>query len=133
MTRAALAIALVSLASCGGDHAKLHPVRGSVLFQEKPAEGATVVFHSVGGGTESPLPSGTVQADGSFALRTYPHGEGAPEGDYVVLITWYPPNARELDNAKNQLPNRYSSHTDSPLRVTVKKGKNELEPFRLTK
>ena len=127
-----MAIALVSLASCSGDGPKLHPVRGSVFFNEKAAEGATVVFHLIGGESTAPSPSGTVKADGTFSLRTHPHGEGAPEGDYIVLITWYPPNARELDNPKNQLPNRYASHSESPLRATVKKGSNELEPFRLT-
>ena len=56
-----------------------------------------------------------------------------PAGAYVVLVTWYPPNARELENPKNKLPDVYSRQADSPLRATVKAGPNELEPFRLTK
>lgn len=132
-TRDALPIVLLLLTACGGESRKLYPVRGSVFYLDQPAEGATVVFHPIGGDNELPLPSGVVKADGSFTLRTPPHGEGAPVGDYVVLVTWYPPNARELDNPKNKLPDRYASQAEGLLRATVKPGPNELEPFRLTK
>jgi hypothetical protein len=104
-----------------------------VFFLGEPAEGATVVFHPVGGSSDAPLPSGTVKADGSYKLRTNPHGDGAPAGDYIVLVTWYSPDAREQENPKNRLPDRYANHADSPLHVSVKPGPNELEPFRLTK
>lgn len=130
--RTALPIALLALTSCSGESRKLYPVKGSIFYLDQPATGATVVFHPVGG-AESTLSSGTVAADGSFTLRTHPHGEGAPAGDYVVLVTWYPPNARELENPKNKLPDLYARHADSPLRATVKPGPNELELFRLTK
>jgi hypothetical protein len=127
------AVAVVLLASCGGGGPKLHPVRGKVLYLDQPAQGAIVVFQPANSTADSPMPSGTVGADGTFTLRTHPHGDGAPAGDYVVLVTWLPPNARELDNPKNKLPPKYASPTDSPLQVTVKSGSNELEPFRLTK
>jgi hypothetical protein len=126
------AVVAVICTSCGNDQ-RLYPVRGQVLFQNRPAEGATVVFQPVNRDTAGPTPSGTVGADGSFALSTYPHGDGAPPGEYVVLVTWFPPNARELDEPRNQLPNRYASPTDSPLRATVAEGLNELEPFRLAR
>jgi hypothetical protein len=130
--RNALPIAVLVLASCSGETLKLYAVRGTVFYLDQPAEGATVVFHPASGSSESPLPSGTVKADGSFILRTHPHGDGAPAGDYVVLVTWYPTNARELENPKNRLPDRYARHAESPFRVIVKQGPNELEPFRLT-
>jgi hypothetical protein len=126
-------VATLMLAACSGRGPKLHPVRGKVLYLDQPAEGAIVVFQPVNSGPDSPTPSGTVGADGSFTLSTYPHGTGAPAGDYVVLVTWLPPNARELENPKNKLPGRYSMATGSPLRATVKPGTNEPEPFRLTK
>jgi hypothetical protein len=128
----AFVFTLLVLTSCG-DGPKLNPVQGTVLYLEQPAEGATVVFQPVDSNAQSLMPTGVVGADGKFKLRTEPHGEGAPAGEYVVLITWYPPNARELDNAKNKLHARYSSHNESPFRITVKPGTNELEPFRLTK
>src|SRR5215210_2553479 len=127
------ALAVLLFPACGGGGPKLHPVRGKVLYLEQPAEGAIVVFQPANSGPDSPMPSGTVGADGTFTLRTYPGGEGAPAGDYVVLVTWLPRNAREHENPKNKLPGRYSIITESPLRATVKSGTNELEPFRLTK
>ena len=133
IARAAVAVAALVVASCGGGGVKLHPVSGKVFYLDQPAEGATVVFQPLNSTADSLMPSGKVGADGSFTLSTHPHGEGAPAGEYVALVTWYPPNARELDNPKNKLSPKYSSQADSPFRVTIKQGANELEPFRLTK
>jgi hypothetical protein len=129
----AVVAAALAAASCGPGGPKLHPVKGSVLYQEKPAEGATVVFQPVNSGPDSLMPSGLVGPDGTFTLTTPPHGDGAPAGDYVVLVTQFPPNARELRHPQSLLPPRYGSVTESPLRVTVAAGNNQLEPFRLTK
>jgi hypothetical protein len=131
--RAVLAVPFLILVSCGGSKPKLHPVHGSVLFLNQPADGAVVVFQPLNSGPESTMPSGTVGADGSFTLRTAPHGDGAPAGEYVVLVTWYPPDAREKINPQNKLPARYGIPTESPLRATVNPGTNQLEPYRLTK
>ena len=131
--RIALAVPLVVLASCGGSQPKLHPVRGSVLYLGQPAAGALVVFQPANSGPEALMPSGPVEADGTFTLRTAPHGDGAPAGDYVVLVTWFPANAREQSNPVNKLPGRYGNPAESPLRATVIAGSNQLEPFRLTK
>jgi hypothetical protein len=129
--RALAAVTALMLISCS-DSPKLHPVTGTVLYLDAPAEGATVVFQPVGG-SNSLAPSGTVGADGKFKLRTHPHGEGAPTGDYIVLVTWFPPDSRDQENPRNKLPTRFGSPTDSPLRAKVNPGPNELEPFRLTK
>src|SRR5262245_54548624 len=124
--RAALTAALaLALTSCGGGGPKLYPVRGKVLFANQPTEGATVVFHPAGGGANTPKPGGTVEADGSFTLHTYPHGDGAPPGEYGVAVTWFPPNARSLDNPKNKLPARYADPAQSRLTATVKAQSNE--------
>src|SRR5262245_14257370 len=131
--RSVLAVPLLFLVACGGGKPKLHPVSGTVLFLNQPADGALVVFQPVQSGPESAMPSGTVGADGAFSLRTAPHGVGAPAGDYVVLVTWYPPNARELDKPANKIPARYGNPAESPLRATVNPGSNQLEPYRLTK
>src|SRR5947209_4912719 len=89
-TRRAVVVAVCLVCcSCGGQQVKLYPVRGSVLFNGKPAPGATVVFHRVGGADaktadQALLPMGTVQDDGSFRLVTHPLGDGAPAGEYQV-------------------------------------------------
>jgi hypothetical protein len=109
-------------------------VRGKVLFQNSPPEGATVVFQPVAGGENASLmPSGTVDAKGEFTLSTHPYGPGAPAGEYNVVITWFPPNARELDNPVNKLPARYGDQTAKLLKAKVNNGPTELDTFRLTK
>ena len=129
-------IAFISLscAACSKGGPQLHPVEGKVLFQEQPAEGASVVFVPVAStGSELLQPSGAVRSDGSFSLETYPHGKGAPPGDYKVVVMWFPPNARELDNPKNKAPAKYSDATTTPLTATIKEGPNTLQAFQLTK
>jgi hypothetical protein len=129
----AAASACVLAASCGGSAGKLYPVTGKVFYMGQPAEGASVVFQPANSGPDSVMPFGTVGSDGTFKLSTRDRGDGAPAGEYVVLVTWFPPNARELDNPQNKLPGRYASPTETTLKATVKEGPNELEPFQLTK
>jgi hypothetical protein len=133
VVRLAAAAIGVFAVSCSGGSGKLYPVTGQVFYLDRPAEGALVVFQPINAGPDAPMPTGKVGADGSFKLSTLDRGEGAPAGDYIVLVTWFPPDAREQTNPRNQLPERYGSPTDSPLRATVNKGPTELEPFRLTK
>jgi hypothetical protein len=133
---AVLSFALLAGAlGCKSSEIDLHPVKGQVTFDGKPPEGATVTLRPVAG-SKAPIdlfPTGAVQADGSFTLMTYPHGDGAPEGDYVAVLMWYPPNASEIANPQSQLPAKYSSEATSGLPVTIKPGSNELAPFVLTK
>jgi hypothetical protein len=119
--------------SCGPSGPTLHPVRGSVHFDGQPAEGATVVLDPVGGGGDLSKPSGTVSADGTFTVTTHPHGSGAVAGEYAVLVTWYPPDARSVDNPKNKLPAKYSDPAKTPVpKVTVPAGGTEIPPLKLT-
>jgi hypothetical protein len=108
---------------------KLSVVRGKVFIDGQPAEGATIVFHRKDGGPNTPTPTGTVQADGSFTLRTYPLGDGAAPGEYTVVITWFSANEREHIDPHNKLPARYASVTESPLRAVVGEGPTVLDAF----
>jgi hypothetical protein len=127
-----LFVALLALASAScGSGPKLHPVTGKVFAGDRPAEGANVVLHPVNASADSPRPSGIVADDGAFTLHTHPHGPGAPPGEYVVVVTWYPPNARESANPKSKFPEIYGDSTRSPLRATVRDGPTELEPIKL--
>ena len=132
--------AILTLSSCKGkDGPKLYPAKGKVTLAdgEIPA-GATVILQPVGasdGDTKKPntlRPSGKVTSDGTFVLSTHPHGEGAPAGEYAVLVTWYPENARELDNPSSMLPPVYASAETTPIpKVTIQEGPNELAPITL--
>lgn len=127
-------IACAGLTGCGSSGVKLYPVKGQVFYQGEPAEGAIVVFHPSSSSSPGvPLPSGTVAADGTLRLTTHPHGEGAPAGDYNVVVTWFPPNSREMENPRNKLPMRYADAASGLLKASVKEGNNELPAFRLTR
>lgn len=127
-----LAGVLFCLTSCGPSGPKLYPVRGKLTFDGVAPAGATVVLEPVGGGKERP--TGVVAADGTFTLSTYPHGDGAPAGEYKPLFTWYPEDAREQTNPKSKLPDRYATAGTSPVpTVTVNAGPTELAPIELTR
>jgi len=133
----ALSLTCVLAAGCGESGPKLYPVRGQVFFKDKPAEGAQVVFQPAASTNANPgeaglFSSGTVAADGSFTLQSYPHGDGAPAGEYNVVITWFPPNTGEVGNPVNKLPAKYADQQTPQLKATVKEENNELPPYKLT-
>jgi len=139
-TLRALGAALVALCccSCGDGTVKVYPVRGSVTFNGKPTPGATVVFHlterAANKSERPPLPSGEVQEDGSFTLRTHPYGGGAPAGEYRVAVVWLDRARQGSDGTvPNKLPGRYANPETSGLKAVVKAGSTELPPFELKK
>lgn len=122
--------------ACNKSSAKLYPVKGKVLFKDQPAEGAKVVFSPTGEENtqfRGDRPTATVAADGSFEMRTDPHGVGVPPGNYAVLITWFPPRDENPNaNPKNKLPPKYSDPTNPPLKATVKEEANDLGTLTLS-
>jgi hypothetical protein len=128
--------------ACNKSSLKLYPVHGKVLYKGKPPEGAQVVFQpqsdeaaAAGDDSEAkqaqPMAYGTVAADGSFALRTEPHGEGAAPGAYKVLISLYGVDPRDPEQHISKLPEKYADPSNPVLKVTVKEENNELAPFNL--
>lgn len=124
-------------ASCGKKGPPLYPVRGEVFFDGKPAAGAIVVLHPAGDdAVDAPRPSGQVKEDGSFELDTFPHGKGAPAGDYKVAIVWYDPKGEvnpQTGEAPSLLPARYASPATSGLGAHVDAGPTQLKPYQLSR
>lgn len=93
-------------------------VKGVVFLDGCPLPEARIVFHDV---TDPKKPArradGLAEADGSFVLSSYTAFDGVPAGDYVVTVTAAAPNA---------VPERYTKVQTSDLKVTVKKGANEV-------
>jgi hypothetical protein len=133
---AALVVSPVLLASaaCGGPkRLPLYPVTGQVSFKGKPTPGALVVFQHLQ--HNAVQPSGYVREDGSFQLTTYAKDDGAPEGEYTVMITWTERDARpdpKTGEVPNRLPARYASPRTSGLRVKVEKGTNNQPRLQLS-
>jgi hypothetical protein len=115
----------------------VYPVHGQVLYKNQPATGAQIVFQprqeaeSDESKAKQPIAYGTVGPDGSFALRTESHGEGAAAGNYDVLVTWYVVDPRDAEKRVSKLPVKYADQSNPVLKVSVKEEKNELQPFRL--
>ncbi len=122
--------------SCSGGG--LNPVEGKVIYKGQPLDGALVSFHPKGQTDFRTVSSvGYTKNDGTFTLTTGPK-DGAPAGEYVVTITC----SREVKRAGNgistslpetedTLQGAYSNRDRSQIHVTVKSGKNKLEPFDL--
>ncbi len=126
-------VLIVSLSgACNRSTLKLHPVKGNVTYKGKATEGASVVFQPVNGvSAEHPMAYADVKGDGTFQLRTEPHGAGAVAGEYNVLIMWYGSATGEALDAKSKLPAKYADPANPILKATVKEGPNELEPYAL--
>jgi hypothetical protein len=131
---AVLILALLA-SSCAGGRKPVFPVRGQILDAgKKPAVGALVIFHPVPADLKDPTkPVGRVREDGTFSLTTYKEGDGAPQGEYVITITWTPPKKSPFDaEGKDQLTGRYANPERSSLRFTVeKKPDNEVPTIAL--
>ncbi|VTS02834.1 Uncharacterized protein OS=Blastopirellula marina DSM 3645 GN=DSM3645_13505 PE=4 SV=1 [Gemmata massiliana] len=131
-------VLLVALASGCGKTLKpgqkpTYSVRGQVLVNDQPATNARVILVPLSGTPDERRPSAFCLSDGTFELSTYESRDGAPEGEYTVLIEWrpaLPENPRE--QGPDRLGGKYADLKTAALKVTVKKEPNALEPFRLS-
>lgn len=111
------------------------PVSGSLKFGNEVPVGAKVSLVPVARTEEGVASSGVVKQDGTFTVSTYGQNDGAPVGDYVLLVQWFKPLGGEEGNAggPNVIPKDYSDPTKSPIKVTVKEGSNQLDPIVIPK
>jgi hypothetical protein len=123
------------LASCSkrgdyGDHPP-YPTSGKIVINGQPADNALVIFrHIEDWGDRSILPQAWTDKDGRFALSTYGVNDGAPVGDYQVLIQWPAyHNGRYIGDDK--LGGKFADKDKAYLRAHVDKGKNEIPPFEI--
>jgi hypothetical protein len=127
--RLSACLVLIGAAGCGGEGPPpLTPVRGKVVYREKPVPGLSVEFlpHPDKGNPKAFAARGVTGEDGSFTLSTYidkaGNLPGAQPGWYKVRFMGYGGNS--------WLPPAYQSITDSPLEVEVPEG--GLNDFVLT-
>jgi hypothetical protein len=136
MSKALLCGAAVLTLACASCGKGLYPVSGSVIHKGSPAAGAAVFFRRQGGDPmNEPTVMGVVRADGSFTLVCGSLGEGAPPGEYDVLIEWKqgPGHARGRGHkGSDRLGGRYADPQRPRLHATVKPQPNHLPPFELT-
>jgi len=133
MRRLSVLCCCLCLASCSnqyGDHPP-YPASGQVLVNGQPANGARVVFHHLGEwGEKSIVPQAMTDEDGRFVLTTYGMRDGAPAGDYRVVVEW-PAYRRGRNIGPDRLMGKFAKPQTSGIKATIEPGPNELPPFDL--
>ncbi|MEX2309546.1 MAG: hypothetical protein WD738_18235 [Pirellulales bacterium] len=124
---------------CGDGKIARYPVIGTVLVDGRPAEGATVIFCPVEGPPEfmRERPFSQTDASGRFELTTLEPKDGAPAGNYTVMIRWLSnsgPVPANVDPDRggggrvvDRLGGRYFHPEKSGLTATVEDGDNDLK------
>jgi hypothetical protein len=113
------------------------PAKGKVTVNGQPGAKLMLVF--VPSKTEQGVkPSTTTSADGSFDVRTYTTGDGAPEGEYKVTVSVAGEFDPTLSDSKREelaaqrkteaakIPIPYQKAETTPLTVKIEKGKPDL-------
>src|SRR5687768_2912810 len=87
---ALLPIVFSSCGSGGKPSVPLLPTQGQVFYQGQPAAGAMVILHPLDeqGDWKKGYPSGWVASDGSVKIQTGGEWDGAPAGEYAVVVVW---------------------------------------------
>lgn len=135
---AAAALLLAGVPGCGAGKPAWERVvttTGSLTFNGKPIEGAVLVFTPKDESVPSKVrPMARTDASGHFEVGTYDIADGAPEGDYDVVVTWTPlvKHAGGASPGPNRLPVRYATNETSKLTVHVNSEDTELQPLVLT-
>ena len=135
-SRALVALVCAAVAGCGGGLSAptTAPVSGTVQFRGKPAVGVKVTFHpKFDMGSVKFTPNGLTDKDGRFTLNTAAPGDGAPPGEYAVTfeLPRVTADQRGLDTEVDVWKGKYSDPEKSTFKVTIQKGDNALETFKL--
>ena len=122
-TCALLSAILVSQPGCQ-KQPTLIPLRGQVIYQEKPLEYGSVMFQPTSGGS---VARGEIQQDGTFVLTTNREGDGILPGKSRVRITAFEaqrqrPDAEsemEVPLGKSAVPDKFHSFGTSGITIEV--------------
>lgn len=112
-----------------GWKARTYPATGTVTINGKIPVNAIVNLMPVSKPVDSAesRPFGRVREDGTFSVRTYGSADGAPIGEYHLLITWPQPGNPRQDRLKGA----FASPEKSQRTFTVEKGENQIPPIEL--
>lgn len=119
---------LVVCAGCDDGRPPLFPVRGAVVFSSgEPVRQATIEFVPESPG---PSPRGKTDSEGQFTLNTYDSQDGAPAGEYrVVVLQVIPPRAAE---SVRKLGEEHAAHGGQIAVVSLKHASPETSELSCT-
>jgi hypothetical protein len=144
-----ISLALPQFAGCGSydkwkeGRPKTYVTSGRVLVGGMPEAGVTVTFQPT---DQEGKPGWAITDDnGYFEAQTFDPGDGLTEGTHRVALK----KAQMVDRATGKVvtevtsdaplkeqhfvPERYNDFSTSKIKVQIKAGRNNLEPFQLTK
>lgn len=132
-----LLVGMLTIVGCG--RAKkpwefVHPVQGVINYQGKPLAEANITLIPVDESIpETVRPTGRTDEDGVFTIGTYSQADGAPAGEYKVLVLRFPVivTPTSASSGPNNLPKKYSRPETTDLVVTIEEGENSLAPLEL--
>jgi hypothetical protein len=136
--RAWMCVALGAAAVAGCGKAKrpnerpVYPVTGTVTLKGEPMPFAVVTFYPANQPFATALKSrANADKDGVYRLTTYELHDGAPEGEYAVVLYVPPkppePYELEVTNPPDRLKLAYIDPAKSKLRFTVKPEPNAID------
>ncbi|VTU00312.1 Uncharacterized protein OS=Singulisphaera acidiphila (strain ATCC BAA-1392 / DSM 18658 / VKM B-2454 / MOB10) GN=Sinac_3752 PE=4 SV=1 [Gemmataceae bacterium] len=131
--RLALAALAVALVGCGGSgRAGIYPVKGRVVVEGLPGQGAIVTLHPTDGSTSKARSMAVADADGAFQVSTFGKYDGAPAGEYAVTLVW--PEYNDAGEAgADRLKGRFATATKPFTKITVAERENVLDTFEVRK
>ncbi len=114
------------LTGCGDT--KYQPVTGEIVFTDDTPvtglDGGRISFQQVNN-PSAETPAGAIDAGGKFTLGTATPTDGAPEGDYQVVIT--PPQPTGDEQLPKVIDKKHTNVAGNPEVFKVIKGKNHFK------
>ena len=128
-----LAISLM-MTGCGDgikDAPKVAPVTGTVLWNGKPLEEGTIVFHPTSGRSAS----GIIKGGKIVEVTTTTKGDGAPVGDNKVTVFATKPDPKDTSGMGtiSLIPEKYNDVKKSGLNAIIKGNEENTVAFDLKK
>ncbi len=128
-------LAACALAGCAKKRpgeVPVYPVKGRVTYKGEPMPHAVVTFFPAGQPFAQALkPRATADEDGYYELTTYELKDGAPEGEYGVIVYVPPtppePYTLEVPNPPDRLKHAYLDPAKSKLRFMVRPEPNTID------
>ena len=134
------ALWLAAACSNSGERSKTYPVSGRLTFKDPqkgnvPVDGARIDFVPAGENLtarQRDHAGAITGADGSYTLQTYAPGDGAPPGQYIVLVTWNKGGGDgERATGTDRLNGKYNNRNSPVLKAEVKPQSQNQFDFEL--
>lgn len=112
----------------------VYPASGVVRYQGQPLAGAMVTLIPEDKAfPNSVRPTAITDEDGGFEIGTFSTADGAPAGDYKVLVLHYPVvgDAENPHAGPNDLPAKYAKAETTDLKISIGEEETEIPPLEL--